>query len=501
MTGTLIRKTLTWLLLTILSASMTVRAADSEPTKIILSHETTRITEPLNDDGTVNYLAALNDRYSEGVTAENNAAVLLVQIIGPEMFPKEIRDIALKRLGMASLPLDGQYFRRIDKQPIDSRYFREATKAPWNSREHPELARCLEINKKYLDLAVAASKRPRYYAPLLSKDDQPAVFNAMLPNLQSFRAIGGALTARAMLNVNLGNTDSACEDLLAVHRLARLIGQGPTLIERLVGMALESIACKGDNTLATSGRLSSTQAQMYLAQLQGLPILPGIAESIDKGERFSGLDAAMFCRREGFEALSGLVVGAKREKRTHVAQNKFDWNEVLGIVNSWYDRLVEAAGKETFRERQEAFERISADLKEITANFRRDQTLSPPKTTQEMGNLLIVLLIPSVERASAEHDLAIMRMRTSQVALALAGYKAEHGSYPEDLAKLCPKHFKTMPNNLFTGQPLDYRPTKNGYTLLCPGPYDNHIHNRIAGAQLDTTDPGSYAAHGPHVVL
>jgi len=50
----------------------------SKPGKplITVSKETTWITEPLNADGTVNYVAAADAWLSKGVTRENNAAIL-----------------------------------------------------------------------------------------------------------------------------------------------------------------------------------------------------------------------------------------------------------------------------------------------------------------------------------------------------------------------------------------------------------------------------------------
>ena len=114
MTSTITRR-VAWLTVSaILLISMLVKAEDAKSTKIILSPETTRILEPLNPDGTVNYLEAINSRYSKGVTPENNAAILLLQLVGPEILPGEIRDTALKRLGIAELPQEGKYFRRSD---------------------------------------------------------------------------------------------------------------------------------------------------------------------------------------------------------------------------------------------------------------------------------------------------------------------------------------------------------------------------------------------------
>lgn len=53
--------------------------ATSGGAKITLSVATTRILEPLDEDGYVDYLGALNRMASAGVTPENNAAVLFAR--------------------------------------------------------------------------------------------------------------------------------------------------------------------------------------------------------------------------------------------------------------------------------------------------------------------------------------------------------------------------------------------------------------------------------------
>jgi hypothetical protein len=58
------------------------RAAARPPgPKITISRETTFVTGPLRPDGSVDYLAAINERYSKGVTPDNNAAVPLLQVL------------------------------------------------------------------------------------------------------------------------------------------------------------------------------------------------------------------------------------------------------------------------------------------------------------------------------------------------------------------------------------------------------------------------------------
>jgi len=51
---------------------------------VTISVPTTRYTGPLNSDGTIDYVTALNCELSQGVTADNNAAVLLACSAGAE---------------------------------------------------------------------------------------------------------------------------------------------------------------------------------------------------------------------------------------------------------------------------------------------------------------------------------------------------------------------------------------------------------------------------------
>src|SRR5260370_4917753 len=76
-----------------------------------VSPETTYITEPLDKDGYPDYVTALNQRLSQGVTPENNANVLIWQALGPHM-QGERRPAAdyFNRLGIETLPAQGDYF-------------------------------------------------------------------------------------------------------------------------------------------------------------------------------------------------------------------------------------------------------------------------------------------------------------------------------------------------------------------------------------------------------
>ena len=75
-----------------------------------ISKETTYITAPLRKDGFPDYIAAINQLQSKGVTPENNVAVLLWKAAGPDKIDKRIREKFFLMLGISPLPEKGDYF-------------------------------------------------------------------------------------------------------------------------------------------------------------------------------------------------------------------------------------------------------------------------------------------------------------------------------------------------------------------------------------------------------
>ena len=94
-------------------AAATCNRADGPPSRrvmVTVSKETTYITGPLRKDGYPDYVAALNERLSKGVTPENNFAGPFWKAVGPSAIDKAKRDAYFKLLGISSLPTDGDYF-------------------------------------------------------------------------------------------------------------------------------------------------------------------------------------------------------------------------------------------------------------------------------------------------------------------------------------------------------------------------------------------------------
>jgi hypothetical protein len=106
-------------------------------------------------------------------------------------------------------------------------------------------------NKKPLDMLVEASQRPRCYfpSPSLLDRERESLVAMLLPGVQGVREAGRSLPVRAMWHLGEGRLNEAWKDLLAVHRIGRLTAQGQTLVEQLVGIAIDGLAREGTLTL------------------------------------------------------------------------------------------------------------------------------------------------------------------------------------------------------------------------------------------------------------
>lgn len=484
---------------------------------VTISKETTRITGPLRPDGYVDYVAALNQQCSEGVTPENNAAVPFCQAVGPGDILEEYREPFFSMLGIDALPVEGDCFVPLseyvkqygrhdgeDESGVYSQLHGQFVKAmhePWSAKQYPAIAGWLEVNAGPLELVVAASTRSRWFRPLVGGDEEnPArVISALLPSLSDLREMARMLTARAMLKTKSGDVDAAWSDLHAAHRLARLVGRGPTLVDGLYGISVDAIVCWGDQGLLQHGRLAPDEIEAIRRDMRNLPPLPCMIEKIDVAERYMFLDCVAMVIRDGVSTMGQLSVAEAEDKSVldrmldSASRVATDWDMILRMGNSSYDRLVVAGRLPTLPERRAAMEQLDEEFRTAVAKSREasSATLSyltnPRKTTsRRIGHIFITLFLPATIKAVEAGDRGTMQAEVTELGFALAAYRARHGEYPKELAALRDGFVDEVPTDVFADEPLQYKRRGGGFVLYSVG------RNRIddAGRGLEDCKNG-----------
>ena len=254
------------------------------------------------------------------------------------------------------------------------------SKRPWTAKDYPHVAAWLKANDKPLALIVEASRRPVYFNPLVPRrnEKEPATLSgAPFGDVVKFGEPARALTARALLRIGEGKFEEARQDLLACHRLGRLLARGSTLVEALVGFATDFRASRADLAYLEHGNLTPQQLQHFLNELRTLPAMPSLADKYELAERFLYLDSVQVLRRGGSAMLEGMMLGKpwKLDAEELKALEKLDWVTVLRNGNRSYDKVVAALCCKDRQGREKALLLIGADPK---AQGLGDLGLAPP---------------------------------------------------------------------------------------------------------------------------
>jgi hypothetical protein len=442
----------------------------------VVSKETTGIVSPLRADGTVDYVAALNDKYGKGVKTEENAFVGWLKVCGTgsEVMAEKGRE---KVLAMCGAELSdgvrwdtfGLYLKRrgVEDAEANRRLDDEMAAAGmlWEEKDFPYLAGYLKECGPFLDGTVEAFGRRRYWIPAVASDDRLAV-NVRLPTIGRYRAAANSLCARATLRARAGDFEGFLADVMAAKRASRMLGSSATVIERLVGLAINGVANRAIGAAAGRGIFTAKQYEALGTALEEAGPMPGMVEAVEVNERWSSLDTVAEVAIKGEMRLeSGDLYAGGGVDREWV-----DWNVVLKLVNAEYDAVVAALKKPDLQQMHAACKANADRRAEWGSDMQREEGETREAYTQRVARALIRQVVPSLERAEEMRREAAMQDEMLLVVLAAGRFRVEQGDWPHEVEELVPRHIKKMPEDIYgEGKPVGYRWSAGGVTVVSMG--------------------------------
>jgi hypothetical protein len=469
--------------------------------KIVVSKQTTFATEPLLPSGLPNYEEYLRQQLRNGVTFENNAAVLLAPALWTSDIKDEQAELIVAELGLKEMPstesaMQPTYGDAMNKRvrawlkpqyaksdgsgvaPEPDAVIDQAIAHAWTSQQLPPMAEWIDANQKPLDMIVEASRRPRYYWPTaeLLDDKQDMLLTSALPIISTIRDGARGLKIRALRNIGDGRLPKAWQDILALYRLSDLISQYSTLVEQLVAMAIRSIATQATQQLLDSPSMTKELAHQIRDDLAALPPISTTADSINRVERLCTLDAVIQIKTRGFNTISGLATGETESSPIDLAA--INWNTVLEKINTTYDDLVAAMQQPDAAQRAEALSGVEQQLNDEQAQAHSPGAFaaalfSRSARSELVGKIVVGMVFPSMRAANSADDRTRSSFALTELAAALAEYRAEHGKYPVKLDDLTPGILAMLPNDIYHAKPYVYRRIDDGYLLYTLGENGN----------------------------
>ncbi|MEM6799455.1 MAG: hypothetical protein AAF589_08065 [Planctomycetota bacterium] len=456
----------------------------SPPPALVISKQTTVITGPLTLDGTPDYEAYLLSRGREGVTPENNAAVLLVQALWPAEIAPADQPAVLEALGITETPSEADALTRLDDpglleqlaesitgDSIDTILAEElvdmAQERPWTAEQVPALAEWVAANKRPLELIIEATKRPRYWfpSPTFLNDRHDLLIETLLPLVQESRSATRWLSLRSMHHLGEGRFEAAWRDAVANYQLAQQTSTGWCLVQHLVAIAMEGVASSQTVAILSHPDLPPNVARQAMSDLVSLPPLPTMSLVINEGERLTYA-----------ESLVAMAAGRHSELDLGKAVHNVDWNVPLEEGNAVFDKLVDLAATSDLALRRKKLDAFEAEMDASSVRVSEIARLaaaffSRKERSQRISDIWVSLMTPALEVAVQAEDRQKTLRQLTITAAALGVYRAEQGAYPESLAELVPGVLDEVPIDLFSEQPFVYqRKPDGGYLLYSVGP-------------------------------
>jgi hypothetical protein len=341
----------------------------------------------------------------------------------------------------------------------------------------PEITAWLDANAEALEHFRAGTDFEFHGMPMETADG--TLIGFLLPHLSKMRLLSKAAVIEAKKLEATGEYEAAMGYYLDTLAAGQHASEGPTLIENLVGIAIQALA--SDRLLDTFAR-DVDDVIDYVDVAQGLgerygPARP-MAESL-QFERAMVLDIVQRgyetnpetgnyrVSENGLEAVSQAIRlvgngGSPGQVALGFILGRIGFQEMNEQVNEHYDALTEAAGM-PYQESQRAFDELHSELEDSALEYR---------------NPLLGMLLPSFGRAAHLATRSDTNRRATLVIANLKAYHQRYGNYPDSLDVLGDDEMVIDP---FTDEYFVYRRDGDDfvlYSLSSNGVDDGGIHDR-----------------------
>ncbi len=379
------------------------RAQTSPKLPFTISKETTAITSPLNPDGTVDYITAINQRWGKDVKPEENALVGWLEAVGTDdlILSSRTKNKIIAMCGAKDVgPIEWQGYdgshnpKDIDTQTYDTRSadLNAAAIKLWSAKDFPLLAEYITQNAAFLKQLSDAFSRPKYWLPFVPGDNR-SLASVLLPSIGEMRSMSKTLCADATRRAAAGDFPGFLSEIRSVKNFAHHLSSQPTLFENLVGVAINNLADQTIGAVAGSGKLSAQEAASLADMLRLLPPMQEITVSVDVFERWSFLDTiAQMAQGEP----DTVARDAPAAPYVMLDVEAIDWNTIMKRVNAAYDAQLDALRQPTFAAIAEKMKLLSAQVpphKKSSLSQQADE--SPQAYTTRVGDSLIADFLPS----------------------------------------------------------------------------------------------------------
>ncbi|MEM6392338.1 MAG: hypothetical protein AAF797_06155 [Planctomycetota bacterium] len=434
----------------------------AERPELIISEETTVFLGPVRDDGTINYVAAWNAKFSEGVTPENNAAAALFKLMRRPL-ENEAFDRRLAAMFGVDPAMDPRMVTPWSSDPGVKAQFDKAQRGPWQAGDLPRVAQWLRANQPGLDAVADAVALPAYWWPMMcGEGEREGLIGSLDPHLEEARFLARSLRIRGFNRISNRDLEGAVADFRTMQKLGRLIGTEPVVLYRLVDCSIHLMAQElAEHILVEPALTRADASRIYEATHAARPI-DYFGEAIGFGDRLMALDFFVHIHAGIYTEWAPVLP----LNRVAIRSSAFDINEALRFVSHWHLQMAEVV-PETIAASSTAANALNERMENLPRwpAPAQDDAGHPRQFSQAVATRVWFGWITS-PHAHTSLTFDIGHAERLRVAAALTLHRIDHGLYPQQLNALVPHYLEELPTDRYDGRPLTYKPSEDGKTYL-----------------------------------
>ncbi|MCJ7777248.1 MAG: hypothetical protein MUP16_02895, partial [Sedimentisphaerales bacterium] len=354
----------------------------------------------------------------------------------------------------------------------------------------------LTDNKETIGLVITGSQKPYNWFEYNNKNETDGMIGVLLPNLAEFRRLAYSLRWRAYLCAEKGRYEEAFNDIKSCYRFGQHFRGDKTLVEQLVGIAIEAMAVQAIRDIISQYQIDPAALATLQKDLEQITTDENFKVSLTTEKLFI-LDEVQRCftadRIGGghlyLQRVASFIAGGKPEpfnekfwpillRALFTHPNK---EQTLEAGNKFYDYAQEMTTQTPAKIRTEHPD-LNEEFKRITK-----------------GNLLLELLAPAFQRIIEISFRCKTDVEATLTIIAIWRYRQKKGAYPENLKELVTSgYIQELPIDSFSDKPLVYKKSGDDFILYSVGP--NCVDDGGQSGKDDKGRPKLWADNGDAVL-
>ncbi|MFA5865125.1 MAG: hypothetical protein WC975_10620 [Phycisphaerae bacterium] len=262
------------------------------------------------------------------------------------------------------------------------------------------------------------------------------------------------------------NQQQILQDLRTLYQQSRhLQTQTVTLIEQLVGLAVQTLADQQVLRLLKAGKIKTESLPELAKMLE--EIYPVKYPKMDiQGERLFALDVIQRIFTDNGIG-GGHICPKEMNKYLHYSTESKEMDSLFSVL-SW--TLIHPRRDVTTAKVNEYYDLFEKETS--VKPYDRDKSGKPLRQKfleNNLHNFMIKFFVPALSRAIEMNFRGKVGLEATQTVIALQRYKQEHGNLPENLTALIPVYLNHLPQDPYGPGPLTYKRQGSDFILYTFG--------------------------------